>query len=225
MNSPISPTPIPEHGADETILVKVAGNMATTAIDYLIKDQAVDTFSGSGAPSPTRTVFQQIDAVELALIGKSITDKYVVSLVDGGTVLRRREGFITNFSWDIVDNNPLVALGKFEFTEGDVVTTLGSGGSAPINVEASPGDSAGKLDISWNNPTDTGTGQPLITGYAIQYREVGGSPYFETVLGTSAATEHTITLLPQTEYQVKVAIITGQNNIGVYSDAKTGTTA
>ena len=39
LNSPVSPMPLPEEGADSNILVKIEGNSATMSLNWIIKDE------------------------------------------------------------------------------------------------------------------------------------------------------------------------------------------
>ena len=71
LNAPISPMPLPQHGAEENILVKIEGNSSTVKLSWIIKDETVTpvTKKGGGILWTTSTAYiignNVVDSLEL----------------------------------------------------------------------------------------------------------------------------------------------------------------
>lgn len=220
INSPVSPTPLPEEDSSEQILVKVEGNSTTVNLTWKMINYTTDQITGSGISGNTRTIWEQMLALKNTFRPKSIDDAFILAVVDTGTSadVITWSGTINSMVCSLTSTTPVSATGTIKFIEGSVVSLYNTDGSKkPTNFQADTGSSSGQIDLTWSLPTDTGTGSPSITGYRIQYRLNNGLDW-TSVDYTNSATSKTISgLSAGTSYLVRVAMVTGTNTIGDYS--------
>lgn len=220
INSPVSPTPLPEEDSSEQILVKVEGNSTTVNLTWKMINYTTDQITGSGISGNTRTIWEQMLALKNTFRPKSIDDAFILAVVDTGTSadVITWSGTINSMVCSLTSTTPVSATGTIKFIEGSVVSLYNTDGSKkPTNFQADTGSSSGQIDLTWSLPTDTGTGSPSITGYRIQYRLNNGLDW-TSVDYTGSATSKTISSLSAgTSYLVRVAMVTGTNTIGDYS--------
>ena len=176
----------------------------------------VNAITGSGFVGNSSTVIDQILGVKNQFRPKSIDDAYQVAVVSGGNDLITWDGTVTKIPVNFTDISPVAGNASMDFMEGTVVTQYSSDGAkAPRNVTAASGSGSGEIDMTWTNPTDTGTGNPSITGRYLQYRT--GNADWTTEIKTPSAILDTITgLSGGSTYQVRVAVATA-NGLGTYS--------
>ena len=69
LNSPVSPMPLPEEGADDNVLVKIEGNSSNMSLAWTIKDETVSpvTKKGGGVLWATSTPYTIGDTVVTSL--------------------------------------------------------------------------------------------------------------------------------------------------------------
>ncbi len=220
INSPVSPTPLPEEDSSEQILVKVEGNSTTVNLTWKMINYTTDQITGSGISGNTRTIWEQMLALKNTFRPQSIDDAFILAVVDTGTSadVITWSGTINSMVCSLTSTTPVSATGTIKFIEGSVVSLYNTDGSKkPTNFQADTGSSSGQIDLTWSLPTDTGTGSPSITGYRIQYRLNNGLDW-TSVDYTGSATSKTISGLSSgTSYLVRVAMVTGTNTIGDYS--------
>jgi len=220
-NMPVDAVPIPEAGPELQIITKIHGNSSEKTFRWTIKDEQENTFSGSAVPSDvsTRTMFEQIEAIEAYLIGSSVSDQFFFRITDeSGGHLYSTEGFMTGAEVMINDESPLTAAAMFTFMEGDVTTAAGfDGAKPPTNPRTCSGAGSGEICFEWDAPRDSGTGNPAITEYQIRYQ--GGGQILPVTIDTGGTdTEHTLTgLTPGALYTMQVAAVSN-NHAGQFSE-------
>ena len=220
INSPVTPTPLPEEGSEEQILVKVEGNSTTVNLTWKLINYTTDQLTGSGITGNTRTIWEQMLALKNTFRPISLDDAFTLAIVDtsNSSDVISWDGTINSIVCSLTSTTPVSATGTIKFIEGSVVSLYNTDGSKkPTNFQADTGSSSGQIDLTWSLPTDTGTGSPAFTGYRIQYRLNNGLDW-TTVEYTGSATSKTVSgLTSGTSYLVRVAMITGANTIGDYS--------
>jgi len=220
INSPVTPTPLPEEGSEEQILVKVEGNSTTVNLTWKLINYTTDQLTGSGISGNTRTIWEQMLALKNTFRPISLDDAFTLAIVDTSNSLDviSWNGTINSIVCSLTSTTPVSATGTIKFIEGSVVSLYNTDGSKkPTNFQADTGSSSGEIDLTWTLPTDTGTGSPGFTGYRIQYRLNNGLDW-TTVEYTGSATSKTVSgLTSGTSYLVRVTMITGTNTIGDYS--------
>jgi len=220
INSPVTPTPLPEEDSEEQILVKIEGNSTTVNLTWKLINYTTDQLTGSGISGNTRTIWEQMLALKNTFRPVSIDDAFTLAIVDTSTSadVISWDGTINSMVCSLTSTTPVSATGTIKFIEGSVVSLYNTDGSKkPTNFAGVTGSSSGQIDLSWTLPTDTGTGAPSITGYRIQYRSSLLADW-TTVDYTGSATSKTISgLNASTSYYLRVAMVTGTNTIGDYS--------
>ena len=130
LNSPVSPMPLPEEGADDNMLVKIEGNSATMSLNWVIKNETTTpvTVTESGGASGVLTALQQVgyftnEPGEGSFQPHSIEDNYRIQLKDGSTVIWEKLGFFTKFTFSMQGNSPVIFNATASFIVGDVITS------------------------------------------------------------------------------------------------------
>lgn len=220
INTPVTPTPLPEEDSSENVLVKVEGNSTPITLSWTLKDEPENVITGTSFVGNSATVIEQILGIKNQFRAVSIDDAYQIALVENSIDLITWNGTETKIGANFQSASPVAASGRFEFMEGNVVTNYNSDGpKQPTNVVAVPGGSSGEIDLSWDNPADTGTGNPSLTGYRIQYRT--GNTDWTTEDFTPSATSETIdSLTSSATYLIRVAATTA-DGVGEFSAIRT----
>lgn len=220
INTPASPTPLPQEDSDQNILVKIEGNSTVLNLVWDIVESSTNQITGSGLPN-SATVIEQIGVIKTHFRPKTIEDSYEVAIVDSGVDLIKWSGTFASMGANFTSIEPVSAIATFQFLEGTVITLYSlDGPKAPTNFTAVTGGSSGEIDLTWTNPTDTGTGNPALTGYRIQYRLASVSQ-FTTEDFTPSGTSKTLTGLSTGQtYIVKVAAANA-DSVGRFSPERT----
>ncbi len=220
INTPVMPTPLPEEDSGEQILVKVEGNSTQVLITWMIKEYPTNQITGSGFTGDSKTIFEQILGIKNQFRPVSIDDAFEVAVVESGSDIISWAGTITQMIANFTSMSPVAATGTIRFMEGSVVTLYNSDGAKqPTNFTAVTGGLTGEIDLTWTVPTDTGTGNPALTGYRIQYRT--GNNEWTTQDETPSGTSETLTgLTGGLTYEVRVSSTTA-NSVGDYSKVLT----
>jgi len=220
INTPATPTPLPEEDQSENILMKVEGNSGAVPFVFVIKDEDTNQITGSGITGDSKTVFEQVLVMKNQFRPVSIDDAYEIAIVVSGNDVITWSGTIVKMSARFTSMEPVSARVTIQFLEGNVITVYNiDGAKQPTNVTAATGGASGEIDMTWTLPTDTGTGNPTLSGYRIQYRK--GSDDWTSVDYTPSASLKTITgLTAATSYQVRVASSTA-DAVGQFSAVRT----
>ena len=212
INTPVTPTPLPEEDSAEQILVKVEGNSTQVNLTWKLINYSTNQITGSGFSGNSKTIWEQMLGMKNQFRPISIDDAFELAVVDdtnqdviswGGTT--------ASMQATINSMSPVIATANVKFMEGNVVTLYnGDGAKPPINFSASTGSSSGEIDLTWANPTDTGTGNPSLTGYRIRYKT--GNVEWTTEDYTGSATSKTLTSLTAgSTYDLQVSATTANS--------------
>ena len=220
INTPVSALPLPEENQTESILIKVEGNSGAINMSFVVKDSNENMITGSGFTGNSAALFDQIRAVREQFRPVSLNDQYQVALVSGTTDLMVWNGTISQTTFIFSGNTPVSARVNIVFMEGNVQSAYNQDTpKPPTNIRVINGG-VGELIVSWTPPTDTGTGNPPIVGYRIQY--IGGDDILPTTSDVPPGTNHTITgLTSGAQYFINVAART-LDGIGEYSVTRDG---
>lgn len=216
INTPVTPTPLPEEDSSENVLIKVEGNSTALVLSWVVKPDSSNQITGSGFTGNSATIFEQLLGMKNQFRPTSIDDAYEIAIVDGGSDQMVWNGTVTKMSARFTSMEPVSARVTMNFLEGNVVTVYAiDTPKAPTNFTATGGGSSGEIDLTWTNPTDTGTGTPALSGYRVQYKT--GNNDWTTVDYTPSGTSRTITgLTGGSTYTVRVAASTS-NGVGKFS--------
>ena len=110
INTPVTPTPLPEEDSEEQILIKVEGNSTTVNLTWKIINHTTDQLTGSGITGNTRTIWEQMLALKNTFRPVSIDDAFTLAVVD------------TSNSTDVI---------SWDGTINSIVCSLTSGTGAP----------------------------------------------------------------------------------------------
>jgi hypothetical protein len=201
-NSPISPSPLPEEGGDENILVKITGNTNTMTLSWVIKEENVNrgiintNVSNLVSPCNSKTVLEQLmwfTKPDHGFLGTGIDDSFDIVIVEDGAhsgdywsdELNQptsnesvRKGYIRNLSFDTSGSEPVTLKARLDFIEGNTITGYnGNTPSTPRNFVVQKGDASGndkdtKMYITWTLPLKNGGSN--LTAQAVYSRESEG---------------------------------------------------
>lgn len=223
INSPVTPTPLPEEDSEEQILIKVEGNSTTVNLTWKIINHTTDQLTGSGITGNTRTIWEQMLALKNTFRPVSIDDAFTLAVVDtsNSADVISWDGTINSIVCSLTSTSPVAAQGTIKFVEGTVVSLYNSDGSKkPTNFAGVTGSSSGQIDLSWTLPTDTGTGAPSISGYRIQYRKNYTVDDWTTVDYTGSATSKVLGgLIAAQSYILRVSMTNSNGVSGDHSKA------
>jgi len=213
-NSPISPSPLPEEGGDENILVKITGNTNTLNLSWILKEEPSNI--GSTNPSVSnlysgnsQTVMEQLkwftDSDE-GFVGTGIDHSFDIVIVEDGahsgdkfsehianTTANEsiRKGYIRNLSFDTSGNEPVTLRARMDFIEGNVISSYnGNTPSVPRDFVVKQGNASGQntdttMYITWTLPTNNGGS--ALTNHILYYRVAGGDWVVNVVSGSTQA--------------------------------------
>ena len=208
MNTPVSPMPLPEEGADENILIKMEGNSSAIELSWVIRDEATDTAPLNTVVGSTRTIRDQVFFFEDKFIPERVEDSFAILFDYDGTGVLETDanltyfGTFTQFHVDMADPSLLTFNAKCKFIQGTVALLF------EVDVSSEPldhavVDSVGSFDSSWTVPIDAGSG--TIDDYRIYYRIRGSSGNFlETDVGGITTSKINITATTGFVYEVYV---------------------
>ena len=223
INTPVTPTPLPEEDSEEQILIKVEGNSTTVNLTWKIINHTTDQLTGSGITGNTRTIWEQMLALKNTFRPVSIDDAFTLAVVDtsNSADVISWDGTINSIVCSLTSTSPVAAQGTIKFVEGTVVSLYNSDGSKkPTNFAGVTGSSSGQIDLSWTLPTDTGTGAPSISGYRIQYRKNYTFDDWTTVDYTGSATSKVLGgLIAAQSYILRVSMTNSNGVSGDHSKA------
>ena len=221
LNSPVSPMPLPEEGADSNILVKIEGNSATMSLNWIIKDETATpvTVTESGQASDVLTALQQVgyftnEPGDGSFQPHSVADNYRIQLKDGSTVLWEKLGFFTKFTLSMQGSAPVTWSAQASFIVGNVITSYeakvpepptGVGVTSGATYNGSDVNTA-SLKVIWD-PATISNGS--LSGSVVSYRKLGSTIWVNlgvTPTDPNTGSEYVITNLTyQKSYDVKVA--------------------
>jgi len=213
VNTPVTPTPLPEEDSSEQILVKVEGNSTAITLTWKLKDYTTNQITGSGFTGDSKTIWEQMLGMKNQFRPVSIDDSLELAVVDdSGNDVISWSGTTTSLVSSITSLQPVTATATVKFMEGSVVTLYNSDGAAqPTNFTAVTGSSTGEIDLAWTNPTDTGTDQPALSGFRTRHRT--GNAEWTTQDFTPSATTKTLgSLTGGATYEVQVSASTANSN-------------
>ena len=221
LNSPVSPMPLPEEGADDNILVKIEGNSATMSLNWVIKNETTTpvTVTESGGASGVLTALQQVgyftnEPGEGSFQPHSIEDNYRIQLKDGSTVIWEKLGFFTKFTFSMQGNSPVIFNATASFIVGDVITSYeAKEPEPPTALVLSSGVTYNGSDIHtasikayWTPPTIT---NGTLAGSIVAYRKEGTNFWVSLSTSTTdpdSGSEYVLSNLEYLKYyDIKVA--------------------
>lgn len=223
VNTPITPMPLPEEGAEKNVLVKIEGNSETISLTWTIKDESSTVVTGKSVLPGEQlwsntdgnfsilTSQQQINYLTdpdkfLGFQPKSIDQTYRLRILDdSNNEIFTRNGFLTKFDFNIRGDSPVVWQATVNFIVGDVVTSYQTKIPRPPTGLTLTAAGSGQVDISWTAPTIT---NGTITDYKITYFKDGDvSPY--SVWTNSNTTSYSLTgLTVGKQYGIRVTAYT-----------------
>jgi len=236
LNSPVSPMPLPEEGADSNILVKIEGNSATMSLNWIIKNETATpvTVTESGGASNILTALQQVgyftnEPGEGSFQPHSVADNYRIQLKNGSTVLWEKLGFFTKFTLSMQGSAPVTWSAQASFIVGNVITSYeakipepptGVGVTSGATYNGSDVNTA-SIKVIWDPATiSNGT----LSGSVVSYQKEGSAIWTNlgvTPTDPNTGTEYILTNLEyQKYYSVKVASRT--THVGGVSNTVTG---
>ena len=251
-NSPISPSPLPEEGGDENILVKITGNTNTLNLSWIIKEETVNQGETNPAISGlysgnSKTVLEQLnwftdkddgfvgtgidDSFDFVIVenGSHSSDKFNDNPISSGNTSNesQRKGYIRNLSFDTSGTEPVTLKARMDFIEGNTITGYnGNTPSTPRNFVVQKGDASGNDKDTKMYLTWTlpiKNGGSSLTVNSVFHRTTGGGEWVVNA-GNGAMQAAVITGLTSSQsYDFKVAS-SNANGIGTFSYIRTKAT-
>jgi len=173
VDTPVTPAPLPEEGADENILTKISGNTANYTIAWIIKES--DTNDEVLAGIRTRSVYEKINFLEETFVSESIEDSFTLLINDDddSTQLLKREGITTKFTYSVQEDSPLAFIGSIDMIRGRaIVVREYDVPSEPLSLSLT-NTGTRRVRVSWEKPRITG--DTSINTYYVYYQKVGGN--------------------------------------------------
>jgi len=171
VDTPVTPAPLPEEGADENILTKISGNTANYTIAWIIKES--DTNDEVLAGIRTRSVYEKINFLEETFVSESIEDSFTLLINDDddSTQLLKREGITTKFTYSVQEDSPLAFIGSIDMIRGRaIVVREYDVPSEPLSFSVTK-SSTRRMRLTWETPRIAGSSS--ITSYQISYQKIG----------------------------------------------------
>jgi len=85
INTPVTPTPLPEEDSSENVLIKVEGNSTALVLSWVVKPDSSNQITGSGFTGNSATIFEQLLGMKNQFRPTSIDDAYEIAIVDVGS--------------------------------------------------------------------------------------------------------------------------------------------
>jgi hypothetical protein len=237
LNSPVSPMPLPEEGADSNILVKIEGNSSTISLAWTVKNETTTpvTVTTSGATSDVLTALQQVgyftnEPGEGSFQPVSVADAYRIQLKDGSDIVWQKLGFFTKFTLSMAGNSPVIWNANVSFIVGDVVTSYQSKvPEVPTGLGLTVGASyngsnvnTASIKVIWDPPVIT---NGTLTQTVVAYRKSGENNWHKLYTSTtdpSSGSEYVLSNLTyQKYYDIRVASRTNAGS-GDFTSSKPG---
>ena len=229
LNSPVSPMPLPEEGADDNILIKIEGNSATMALAWTIKNEVTSPITFPAASTITEPIEQvnyfMNEPGDGAFQPSSIEDNYRVQIKEGSTVVYEKLGFFTKFAISSGGSSPVTWEINTTLIIGDVITSYEEKvPKKPTGLAQSGSNGSGEIKLIWNEPSIT---NGTLTGTIVAHRKEGKGFFTNVATATTdpnVSSEYTLSgLTSGAKYDIRVA--SKVTNHGDWSDILEGETA
>lgn len=229
LNTPVSPMPLPEEGADDNLLIKIEGNSATINLAWTIKNESTSPItvpSGSTITEPIEQVnYFMNEPGDGSFQPSSIEDNYRIQIKEGSTVVFEKLGFFTKFSISSGGGTPITWEVNTTLIVGDVITSYEEKvPKKPTGLAQSGTNGTGEIKLIWTKPNIT---NGTLTGTIVAYRKVGKGFFTNVSTATTepgVGTEYTLSGLDSgAKYDIRVA--SKVTNHGDWSDILEGETA
>lgn len=206
VNTPMFVQDIPQTSEEQTIVIKVTGNVQR--IYYSFPITKLDTnlvTSGLASGIDTSTVDGQMGFILNELRPTGIEDSYLFEIVSPNILSRTCT--LEDADIEFLEDDPINPICSLVFVVGDVQTTVDENvpQRPPTNVAVV--DSGGNPSVSWTNVAAADQGGSAISGYKVERRSQIGS--WET-LTSSASTPYSDTSASDTTgvvYKYRVSAV------------------
>jgi len=207
--SPAFAQDIPETSEEETIVIKVTGNIQRVYMSYKIAPLDSDLVtSGLASGIDTASIDGQFNFLENEFRPTGIKDSYELSIGSPFNFTRTCTMEDLNIEWTAED--PVNPVCNMVFVVGEVITNIDENvpQRPPTNVAVA--DVSGDPQVTWTNVASADQGGSSISGYKVERRSQNGS--WET-LTTSGSTPYNDTSASDTTgvvYKYRVSAVNTQ---------------
>lgn len=217
INTPVTPTPMPQMEAKDLLLIKLEGNSSPVKISWTVKDENENQETYAGIA--TRYVYEILaffrDRFPSSGVD-SLTDSYKFIIEYGGSNNFELTGVINAINFETNEGTPNTFVATADFMVGTIIPSgyETDPPSQPLNFTATSSLSQ-KIDCSWTAPQSSGSS--AITGYKLQYIRADIYQNDWTTISLGVVTTYQITGLVSTKpYFVRV-IPTNTQGVGAKS--------
>ncbi len=178
LNSPVTPTPLPEETAEDNVLIKMEGNSSKISLRWKIKNFEESLIKEN--TTIVRSLRDQLGFFKNMFIPSGIEDSYELIINfddtdndDQSDNVIAFMGTFTKFRFDTSGSEPITFNMSADFLEGTVATVHDIDvPSEPLNIIASVTND--DVTIAWD-PPDLEDDIDL-TGYRLRYRRTAPTP-------------------------------------------------
>jgi len=172
-SSPVLVLPIPENSAENTIVIKVEGNIQRVTVSFTIfpRDSGDDLVTGGDLATAidTSTTEGQIGFLTNEFQPEGIRDNYTIELTNP------TQGFkkicnMEELDISLTEGSPVTYLCKMQFAIGDVQTVIDEDVPQEAPTTFAVADVAGDPQLTWANVATADQGGSAISGYQVQRR-------------------------------------------------------
>lgn len=229
INTPVTPTPLPEEDESNNVLIKIEGNSATGRLIYVQgngSDEAITLGTGATITSNVNDkpigIWTILNAVRNHFKPVSIADSYLwqvigdaslprIGSVSSSAPLYSARGTFVKLDWSMA--SPVAMRWNINFIEGNVTASFDF--EPPLTPSVSFVESSGSIQVTaQKNVSDTGDNPD---GMVIEFTLLTGSPRTEIYRPSSPAASMTYTLTGLSgTYSIRAAFLRG-NSTGSFS--------
>lgn len=189
INTPVTPTPLPEEDEKNNVLIKIEGNSATNRIMYVQENGSNEIIThGSGATLTADAsakpvgIWTILNAVINHFKPVSINDSYLFQVIGDASLpqigrvstsnpLYSVRGTFVKMEWSMA--SPVAMRWNLDFIEGNVTASFDF--EPPLTPQANISGGAGRIIITSANRNSNDSGDSY-DALAIEYTSLTGSP-------------------------------------------------
>lgn len=187
-STPTAPMPLPQMKDEETILIKVEGNVTTVNVNWTVIDDGTTPFSGSNA----QTAMAQVAHFKTDFVPVDVTDTYELTLGTGSEAIVL-EGLLVKMGFSVSGRAPVTWEGHFSFIHGSVQTQYDADKANAPELNALINKTGNNNEIQLLGiHTDYLGSESAITHYVIAHRAAGTTAWTEVEHATTQSTTQNI---------------------------------
>ncbi|NIT99621.1 MAG: hypothetical protein GWN01_01350 [Nitrosopumilaceae archaeon] len=209
-NTPMFVADLPQQSEEETIVIKVVGNVQRLTYSFKLVDKNGTNLVTSGLSSgiDTSTVEGQWNFLLNEFRPTGIEDSYKFELTSPFSFVR--DSNLESLDIEFREGDPINPICTMVFVVGNIQTDIDEYVPQEPPISVSVSDVGGDPEIEWTNVAAADEGGSAITGYQVERRSEIGSWEVLTQSATSPFSDTTASDVSGTVYKYRVAAVNDQ---------------